>query len=193
MQGHQFHPETPQRWWGGCSSSSGHIAHSSLPYTANLVCPVCGRFLNMVCPVPKGFSTSCDHLTVCCSGSASGTHFFGSLVWKTLVCVCVCACLKAHPACVCAYKPLWCIAAVWEGERIQTGDAPSLVPCIQTKCLWCLLCAIPTTPCSSWIPFQSWFLLSARNVWLVNCWVCSVLGALSPCFPPLGSHVGSLH
>lgn len=87
--------------------------------TAHLVCPVCKGFLNVVCPVPKGFSTSCDHLTVCCPGSAPGTHLFGSLVWKTPVCVCVCACPEAHPASVCVQTfVLYCCS-------LGGGDKPS--------------------------------------------------------------------
>lgn len=71
----------------------------------------------MICPVPKGFPTSCGHLPVCCPGSAPGTHLFGSLVWKTPVCVCVSVCLEAHPACVCVQTFVLYCCSLGGGEN----------------------------------------------------------------------------
>lgn len=108
-----------------------HGAHSSPPCSASRVCSLCQGFLNEVCPVPKGFSTSCDQSAV----EVQHLEPTSLAVWFGIhLSVSVCVCALKHILCVCVYKPLCCIAAVWERERIQAEDAPSFVPCIHTKC-----------------------------------------------------------
>lgn len=150
--------------------------------------------MNVVCPVHKGFSTYCDHLTLL---SAVQIHYLeptSLAVWfgKHL---CLCVCMSIYTTlpwrifCICVYTYIYVyITAVWGGKKQANLEMTlHLFPCIHTKCPWCLFCAIRIMPCSTWIPFRSWFLLSAKNVWLVNCWMYDVpvvLEAQNYCFPP---------
>lgn len=157
--------------------------------------------MNVICPVHKGFSTYCDHLTL---PSAVQIHYLDPTslaVWfGKHLCVCVCVytppCLEEYSAYVCIHTYMFILLQSGEGKKQANLEMTlHLFPCIHTKCPWCLFCAICIMPCSTWIPFRSSFLLSAKNVWLVNCWmydvpVCARSSKLL--FPSLDSCVGYL-